>query len=243
MRHIDAIVFDKDGTLFDFDATWTVWAGETIVALAKGDHALAQRLADTLDYDLQARRFLPGSSVIAGTIEEQAAVLADLLEGRTVADLTLELTERSIDVPQVEVTPLEPYFRLLRQRALKVGIATNDAEASMWAHLMTANIDGLMDFAAGFDSGHGHKPEPGQLFAFADAVGVDPARCAMVGDSTHDLLAARAAGMVGIGVLTGPASMEELAPVATVVLPTIAEIPSWLDSEMVQGGQSDRGAA
>ena len=50
----------------------------------------------------------------------------------------------------------------------------------------------------------------------------------MVGDSTHDLDAGKAAGMVTIGVLTGPAPREELAPFADVVLDSIAEIPSWL---------------
>ncbi|MEM1302762.1 MAG: HAD family hydrolase [Pseudomonadota bacterium] len=229
MRQIDAIVFDKDGTLFDFDATWTVWAGDTILALAGGDDALAMTLAATLDYDLEARKFLPGSSVIAGTLEEQAALIADVLPGRSVAHLTQELTERSIDVPQVEVTPLRTFFHALRARGLRLGVATNDAEASMQQHLQKAGVDDLLDFAAGFDSGHGHKPEPGQLFAFADAVRADPARCAMVGDSTHDLDAAQAAGMVGIGVLTGPAGVEDLVPSASVVLQSVADIPDWLD--------------
>ena len=49
----DAIVFDKDGTLFDFDATWTVWAGDTIVSLAQGDAQVAAQLAGALDYNLE----------------------------------------------------------------------------------------------------------------------------------------------------------------------------------------------
>ena len=53
----------------------------------------------------------------------------------------------------------------------------------------------------------------------------------MIGDSTHDLLAGRAAGMITIGVLTGPAPHEELAPFADVVLADIGKIPDWLHSE------------
>lgn len=229
MTRIDAIVFDKDGTLFDFDATWTVWAGDTIISLAQGDAQVAAQLAGALDYDLETRKFYPGSSVVAGTLEEQAVALLPYLPGRTVRDLTQELTERSFDVPQVEVTPLHSFLTGLRARGINLGVATNDAEASMARHLQSAGVTSLFDFAAGFDSGHGHKPGAGPLLAFAEAVGVTPERCAMVGDSTHDLEAARAASMVAVGVLTGPAAEAELAPYADVVLPSIADIPAWLD--------------
>jgi hypothetical protein len=38
---IEAILFDKDGTLFDFEASWADWMAETIVRLARGDAGLA----------------------------------------------------------------------------------------------------------------------------------------------------------------------------------------------------------
>jgi phosphoglycolate phosphatase len=38
------------------------------------------------------------------------------------------------------------------------------------------------------------------VLAFAAHLGVDPAAVALVGDSTHDLHAARAAGAIGIAV-------------------------------------------
>ncbi|EPX85444.1 HAD-superfamily hydrolase, subfamily IA, variant 1 family protein [Salipiger mucosus DSM 16094] len=50
----------------------------------------------------------------------------------------------------------------------------------------------------------------------------------MVGDSTHDLIAGRAAGMQCVGVLTGPAAAEDLASQADVVLPDIGHLPGWL---------------
>ena len=50
----------------------------------------------------------------------------------------------------------------------------------------------------------------------------------MVGDSAHDLIAGRAAGMQCVGVLTGTATRADLAPLADVVLPDIGHIPDWL---------------
>jgi len=50
----------------------------------------------------------------------------------------------------------------------------------------------------------------------------------MVGDSTHDLIAGRAAGMACVGVLTGTAVEGDLAPFADAVLPDIGHLPGWL---------------
>ena len=48
---VDGIIFDKDGTLFDFRATWDVWALGVIEELSEGDAALAQRIADAAVFD------------------------------------------------------------------------------------------------------------------------------------------------------------------------------------------------
>ena len=132
------------------------------------------------------------------------------------------------DVPQTPTLPLAPYLADLSGRGLALGVMTNDNEYSARAHLKSVGIDSHFDFIAGFDSGFGAKPEPGPLLAFAKAMNIAPARVAMVGDSTHDLVAGRAAGMQTIGVLTGLAEAAELAPHADIVLPDIGHIPTWL---------------
>lgn len=66
--------------------------------------------------------------------------------------------------------------------------------------------------------------------AFAKSMGLEPAEVIMVGDSPHDLLAGRAAGMGCIGVLTGGAPKEVLAPLADAVLVDISALPEWLDA-------------
>ena len=107
---------------------------------------------------------------------------------------------------------------------------TNDSESVARAHLRAAGIEGMFDFVAGADSGHGAKPSPGPLLAFATAMGHAPDRVVMVGDSLHDLAAGRAAGMWTAGVLTGMADADTLAPMADVVLPDIGHLPDWLSA-------------
>ena len=55
------------------------------------------------------------------------------------------------------------------------------------------------------------KPEPDLFLACQKKLGVQPAECYVVGDAVWDLLAARRAGMLGIGLLSGGYGEEELA--------------------------------
>ena len=81
----------------------------------------------------------------------------------------------------------------------------------------------------GYDSGFGAKPSAEPLLAFCASVGILPSHVAMVGDSTHDLIAGKAAGMHCIGVLSGLADQRTLQTYADVVLPDISHIPSYLN--------------
>lgn len=225
------IVFDKDGTLFDFQATWGAWTRGMIEAESGRDPDLANRIAEALGYDMNAGRFRPDSVVIASTTETVAEVLLDVLPGTTKPELMARMDARAAQAPQVEAAPLGELLGRLRDMGLALGVATNDTEAPARAHLRAAGVEAMFPFIAGFDSGWGGKPAPGQLNAFCESTGLAPAECAMVGDSLHDLAAARAAGMVGVAVLTGVAGRDTLAPAADVVLDTIADLPDWLGSQ------------
>ncbi|MEX1662932.1 HAD family hydrolase [Thioclava sp. 15-R06ZXC-3] len=226
-QKVRAILFDKDGTLFDFDATWGVWACAQLAELAR-DEAHLNELADAIAFDLVQARFDPASPIIAGTVAQAADLLLPLLPGRERAELIVQLDQAAQDVPLVAPVPLAPYLSDLRAQGLRLGICTNDSEGTARAHAGQAGVLALFDVIIGYDSGHGGKPTPRPLLAFADQLGLDPATVVMVGDSLHDLHAARAAGMRAVAVLTGPAKHDELAPEADVVLADIGALPDWL---------------
>ncbi|CAD0183493.1 Phosphoglycolate phosphatase [Ruegeria sp. THAF57] len=225
---IDAILFDKDGTLFDFANTWGAFGRNVLLRLADGDNQRAAELGRIIGFDLETVTYSEDSIVIAGTVEEVAEVLVPHLPDMEHEELIDLLNVESASAPQVPAVPLAPFLKGLRDVGLKLGVATNDGEMPALEHLASAGIRDHFDFVAGYDSGHGFKPGPGQLLAFAAHVDVAPERVAMVGDSLHDLQAGRAAGMTTIGVLTGLAPAETLAPFADVVLPNIGHIPGWL---------------
>jgi phosphoglycolate phosphatase len=225
---IDAILFDKDGTLFDFRISWRGWAAGFLAGLAR-DARHAERLGRAIGFDAASQSFAPDSPVIAATAADIAAALAPHLDGITVADLTDLIDDTASSAPMSEAVPLRPLLSGLRNRGLRLGVATNDSEAPARQHLEAHGITDCFDFIAGYDSGHGAKPGPGMCLAFAMTLGLDPSRIAMVGDSRHDLEAGRAAGMRTVAVLTGIAREVDLAPLADAVLPDIGALPGWLD--------------
>ncbi len=229
MSNIRAILFDKDGTFFDFAATWVPWAEAFLLRACGGDRERAATAGADIGFDLHAGEFARDSIAIAGTPNQIVKALTPHFPDQTQASLLALINAEAASAQQREAVPLVPLLQGLRDRGLRLGVATNDAEHPARAHLTAAGVADMFDFIAGFDSGHGGKPNAGQLLAFASHVGLPPAQIAMVGDSLHDLEAARLAGMVPVAVLTGPAVAEDLKPHAEVVLPDIGHLPAWLD--------------
>ncbi|MCB6178349.1 HAD family hydrolase [Rhodobacter sp. Har01] len=225
---IDGIVFDKDGTLFDFRVSWGRWAEGFLAGLARDENHAGQ-MAEAIGFLPAERSFRPDSVVIAATAADIAATLLPHLPGRDLGALREAIDEAAAGVAMAEAVPLVPLLTALRARGLRLGVATNDSEAPARAHLAAHGLTGLLDFIAGYDSGYGPKPGPGMCRAFAVSQGLEPGRVLMVGDSRHDLEAGRAAGMRTIAVLTGIATAADLAPLAEAVLPDIGALPALLD--------------
>jgi len=224
---IKALLFDKDGTLFDFHRSWGPWLAGFLRETATGK---TQAMAEALGFDQKTERFLPGSVFVHDTLEEILDALIPHMNGWTRAELEAFAITETAKVPQVPTVPLAPLLTAFKARGLGLGIATNDNEAPAKAQLQTAGIIDYFDFIAGYDSGFGGKPATGMQQAFCAASGLTASEVAMVGDSLHDMTSGRDAGMATIGVLTGTTSRAALEAVADVVLADIGEILGWLDN-------------
>ena len=233
LSSIRGLLFDKDGTLFDFEKTWNSWTSRILTEVSKQSDVSISALADAIDFDLKTGKLLPQSIVIAGTHRQVTAALHTKLSNWDFEHLESYLLDYVIETRQYEVVPLQKYFRKLKSEGLLLGVMTNDAERGAQAHLAAAGIFDLLDFVAGSDTGFGCKPAPEPLLAFAKITGLKPDEIAMVGDSLHDLQAAQAAGMMRIAVLTGIATENQLKNYADVVLPSIADLPDLLSKNSV----------
>lgn len=231
MPPILGLLFDKDGTLFDFRATWGGWTRRLVAELSAGDTGQAAILSGVLGYDLATGDFAKDSPVIAHTTAEIRDLLLPHLPKAQALAMLEQMNRLATENDMIEAVALKPLFADFAQTGLKIGLATNDAEAPAHAHLARAGIDQHFDFVAGFDSGWGGKPDTGQMQAFLRQTGLAAPSVAMVGDSLHDLDAGRGAGMRTVAVLTGIATAAALAPHADVVLEDIGQLPEWIAAQ------------
>lgn len=225
------LLFDKDGTLFDFSATWAV-VTETLLDALAPDPAARGEMGRAVGYEPETRRFVPGSPMVAGTVEDCAAIWERFrpdLGAARIAELAERITGEA--VAGGALVPAHPelagFLAGLRGDGYFLGVATNDSEAAARQQLETAGILSAFDFVAGADSGHGAKPGPGMLLAFARAGGLEPSEVAVIGDSLHDMAMAGPAGL-RVGVLTGPAVAADLEGAADTVIASIAALPELL---------------
>lgn len=232
---LKAILFDKDGTLIDFDETWGPAAYAVMRDLSDGDGEALKKLVTVSEYVEEERRFLPTSPLVAGSSAHYGPLWAEILGCESGPGFFRLMDDLFRVHGLASLSPIgDPcaVMRGLARRNLHLGIATNDSEASARAQAQALGIDGFMSYFAGYDSGHGSKPGPGMVTAFAVAHALAPSQIAMVGDTLHDLHAARAAGAQTITVLSGPRRHEaraELAPFSDYILGSIAELEDLLD--------------
>lgn len=228
---IRGVLFDKDGTLVDYQASWgptNLGAGRLA---AQGDTELAARLLTIAGVDPATGYATSDGLLASGNTEDVARAWVDAGAPFGVDDLTQQLDTlfRSAVVAAVPVCDLSGLFASLTTRGLKLGIASSDSEAAVAATAERFGLEPHLAFQCGYDSGHGAKPGRGMVDGFCRATGLPAEVVAVIGDSTHDMHMAAAAGAgLRIAVLTGAGSAEVLRPLSHLMLPSIATLEQAL---------------
>ena len=100
-------------------------------------------------------------------------------------------------------------IRRLHQRGLLQGVATGKAQTGADTNVDLAGLRPYMSSVAGYDRVQNPKPAPDLALLVLGELGVQAADAVVVGDSTHDLLMARGAGVRSLAVTYG--AMDEAA--------------------------------
>ena len=229
--NITAILFDKDGTLIDFDKSWSSTNRKAALLAADGDARLADILLSECGMDPVTGKTRGDSMFAAANADEIAAHMVthgSPIEAETLARLLDQAFVEGADSPW-PICDLDELMRTLIAAGLPIGIASSDGEASIRRTVEVLGLSSHVGFIAGYDSGHGPKPQPGMLNAFAAHLGLSPAEIAMVGDNRHDMEMARAAGAgAAIGVLSGTGTQQTLSELADVLIGSVADLPGLI---------------
>ena len=226
------ILFDKDGTLLDFEATWTPVLKRLAREAAAGDPARAVALLDAGGLDAATGKFRAGSVIGAGTTRTIVALWYPYLSGAGLAERVAAMDRAFLEHGgrhSVALAGVAATLDLLAGEGYVMGVATNDTTAAAKAALAGTGLLRHLPHVFGYDAVARAKPAPDMVHAFADASGIPPAEIAVVGDNAHDLEMARSAGAgLVVGVTSGNSAVADLEPLADAMLPSVRELPAYL---------------
>ena len=232
---IKGILFDKDGTLLDFFETW-IPAYKAAVEVASdfvGDPALGRRMLCATGFDPESGAMDSLSLLAGGTTAQICDAWADVA-GLVEREVFSQRVHDAMDdyasrYPVPIGDGLDVLFARLAGKGYALGIATMDSEVVAKVTAETLGLSQWLSFLAGYNSGHGAKPEPGMVLGFCAAAGLSPAEVLVIGDTDRDVNMARNAGAgMAVGVLTGASPADQLARIADHVLESVFDIETLL---------------
>ena len=225
---VDAVAFDKDGTLIDLDAAWGPAALAWVTTAASGDLALEETLAARLGLDLGTGHLVGGGLFAVGTVgqlyETTLGALSDngagKADARASSDRAREMSALAGEKGNlVALGDVAGTLRSLHEAGLRLAIVSSDDRSAIDSAIDALAVGPLLEAVVAGDEGLDAKPAPAALIEAGRRLGVEPARLLYVGDSWVDAEAGRAARVAGV-VLVGD-QPPDTSILATVVVPGI----------------------
>lgn len=194
-----AVIFDLDGTLVDtpraivetFTAAFAymgIQAQEPAAIRATIGLPLERAFSQLMGVPLEDSRVAQG-------VKQYQALFRELILPRA---------------GQMIFPGVEQGLNTLRGQGFALAVATSKFYSSADALLRAAGLREQFDMVVGADQVTKPKPSPEMGHVIMQRLGIPAERSVMVGDTTHDLQMARAAGMRSIAVTYGVHSVQEL---------------------------------
>ncbi len=234
VMRIGGVLFDKDGTLIDVNATWVPIYREVLMDLFRTDIAGAESLMVQAGYDPVTGKFRAGSTLAGGTTRQLVQLWWPGIDEAGIAEKARILDHDYVHMVREKLAPLMPLAPILeelRGMGLKLGVATNDSHVSASNHMAHVGVFEMFDDIIAADTVPVPKPSGDMIRRFAQVTGLAASAIAMVGDNSHDMEEARNGGAgLAIAVLSGNAAHEDIAHLADHTIDSVADLPALLRS-------------
>jgi len=189
---LEAILFDLDGTLVD--------TAELILA------SYRHTFSTHLDY------CPPDKAIIEGFGTPMPSQLARFVDG-DLAPL-VKTYQRFIfanhDALIKPISGVSETLRSLRSRGYVLAVVTSKTRAAALMSLQRFDLAGFFQVIVTEEDTVQHKPHPEPLLLALDRLQIAPTHALYVGDSAHDLVAGKAAGVRVAAALWGPCTSHDL---------------------------------
>ena len=230
------IVFDKDGTLMDFDA---FWVNVSIVAIKE---VLKNVKMEEVDVDKFITVFGVKDGITdidgmlcKGTYKQLGLAVYDILkeygcanEPDEIVDMLKNAYKNNTNAGEVKPTcdNIRDVLSTLKNDGRKLAIVTTDNYEITYECLDKLGVRDLFDAVFADDGVIPTKPDPTCILEYCKTLGITAGDAVMVGDTMTDVRFARNAGMNVICVGTTEENRSKLVDYADAVVNDISYIPA-----------------
>lgn len=228
---IQGILFDKDGTLLEFDRTWRPVVNRIIGEILL-EYQLPETIRNTLGeaIGLYPDRIDPQGSLSCGTNRDVAEDLLKILGNQVSKEDFVTWSTKAFDrmAAELPVYPVAGALELmenLRKEGIRIGLSTADSVENATFFLQKTGLYPYFDFIGADDGVVNPKPAVDYMLNFCSRYGFSPKNVAVVGDTLTDMTLGKNSGTgLRIGVLSGTGTRELLAPHADLVTDGIGNL-------------------
>ncbi len=229
---VKAVIFDKDGTVLDFDGFWlpvAVKATEIIMSkLGVIDVPSAAVLKSMGVVDGIAS--IKGS-LCFGTYRDMAEDMNSVFkkygysfDTDMLTELTVDAYHGSIDAGEIKPTcpNIEEVMQYLKSKDIKIVLVTSDGPAVTAECLKGLKIDKYFDVVFTDDGTHPNKPDPFMINKLCEDYGFSKGEVVMVGDTLADMNFAINGGIRSVGLAKSEENKAILLEKTDMVVPDIS---------------------
>lgn len=224
--HCDALLFDKDGTLFDFMQLWGSWAERMLTQIENHLQASGHSLIGDREHVFGTRYNQEGHLIdydrcgplAMASVEQSTAVLAwqlyatgtpwdqAIAQIRQFSDIAMQHIEK--ERPVQSLPGLLLFLEQCRTAQLPLAVITADWTSEAVKHLRWSGLESYFQYIIGSDQVQQSKPAPDLVYIACERLGISPHQTILIGDSNADMQMGQNAG---IPCCIGISSSEESA--------------------------------
>ncbi len=230
------ILFDKDGTLIDFDMSWMK------IGIQMVDQFVERFISDedqahayqTLGVNKETNQIEPGTPMACGSLDEIIQNF-NALAGEDVGEWTRQTSQYLIDHREPEIKWIEGMveaLETLKAQGYRIGIITSDTKKGTDQFIEATDTEAFFDLVISTEANAAEKPDPAVLNPLFDQEkGLKAEEIAIVGDNPNDIQTAVNAHLgLSVAVLTGVGQAHEFKQ-ADYVVETAPEVVNILKGQ------------
>lgn len=238
---IKGIIFDKDGTLFNYGEVWGPIIGKNISTIIKvfnlqNKPNARREIASFVGLDDDG--FINPRGILFNHEEKIKGILKFLrfcIRCHVNPIRTFSLFKRLLAESQtvglekilsnIDFSMIRNLFDRIAEKNIAIGIVTNDSTESTKICLESIGIADHVQFLKTKDSNCRKKPNPQAIYQFCETFNLKPSEIAVIGDTNADMTFAEK-GKVGykVGLLSGAGDRSAIEKIADVIYPDISFI-------------------